>query len=334
MIRFGNGCSLATLLIAILALTAGGLVYGKKLYKFRDETGTWHFSDTPPDTDQPVEVKQLRVTEMARKVFVRARGARNRPILHIINSYSGPVEVEIDLSGARNVTTEPPLPARFVVPAVSDVPSVRLLAMQQGVRWSGTYSYRSVPGDPKAKHQPPNPYLPPIPPGRSFMISQGFHGKFTHHHPQSEYAVDIATPEGTEIHAARAGVVMDVANDFIAGGTEDKYASRANLVRIVHDDGTMAIYGHLKLESARVLPGMRVAAGQVIAESGNTGYSSGPHLHFAVQRNAGMALKSIPFTFEANGGRGVVPKQGMTLEVKNPDPTTSSAGAMKGRSIQ
>ena len=59
----------------------------------------------------------------------------------------------------------------------------------------------------------------------------------------------------------------------------------------------MAIYAHLMLESVQVLPGQRVSAGQVIGFSGDTGYSSGPHLHFAVQQNLGMAIASIPFTF-------------------------------------
>ena len=49
--------------------------------------------------------------------------------------------------------------------------------------------------------------------------------------------------------------------------------------------------------SVAVREGQRVATGHLLARSGNTGNSTGPHLHFVVQRNVGLAVESIPFNF-------------------------------------
>jgi murein DD-endopeptidase MepM/ murein hydrolase activator NlpD len=117
-------------------------------------------------------------------------------------------------------------------------------------------------------------------------------------------------PVGTAVHAARAGRVMDVEEDFNRGGMDlEKFADKANRVRILHDDGTMAVYAHLDLASVSVRPGARVRAGQRIARSGNTGFSSGPHLHFVIQQNVGMKLISLPFKFQTAQGDPQVPQE-------------------------
>lgn len=100
-------------------------------------------------------------------------------------------------------------------------------------------------------------------------------------------------PIGTPIVAARGGVVVSLENRQ-SGRTGNP---SGNFVRILHDDGTMGVYLHLQQGSVRVREGQRVTQGQPIARSGNTGNSTGPHLHFVIQRNVGMALESIPFAF-------------------------------------
>ena len=102
---------------------------------------------------------------------------------------------------------------------------------------------------------------------------------------------------------------MDVEEDFNHGGTNlEEFGDKANHVRILHDDGTMALYAHLDLASVIVRPGARVRAGQKIARSGNTGFSSGPHLHFAIQQNVGMKLISVPFRFQSGRRRPLEPE--------------------------
>ena len=68
-------------------------------------------------------------------------------------------------------------------------------------------------------------------------------------------------------------------------------------MRILHDDGTMGVYLHLMRGSVMAQVGQRAELGSLIARSGNTGNSTGAHLHFVVQRNVGLALESIPFDF-------------------------------------
>ena len=67
------------------------------------------------------------------------------------------------------------------------------------------------------------------------------------------------------------------------------------------------------MDSIRVRPGQRVARGEYIASSGNTGFTSGPHLHFVVMRNAGMRSVSVPVTFAGPGLSDVLPRTGSML---------------------
>jgi murein DD-endopeptidase MepM/ murein hydrolase activator NlpD len=157
-------------------------------------------------------------------------------------------------------------------------------------------------------------YLPPIAPDASFQISRAFGGSFRHTDEQDKYAVDIAMPIGTPVYAARAGLAMEVDNDFYKGGIGETYSSKTNSIRILHDDGSMAIYAHLEKDRAQVYPGLKVAAGQLIGYSGNTGLTSGPHLHFAIQTNKGMTLVSVTFAFLNSMGQAEEPAAGTRLK--------------------
>jgi murein DD-endopeptidase MepM/ murein hydrolase activator NlpD len=84
--------------------------------------------------------------------------------------------------------------------------------------------------------------------------------------------IDIAIPQGTPVYAASEGVV--------AGARPN--GGYGNWVRIDHGDGVATVYGHLSRFAPRIKPGTRVARGELIAFSGNTGRSTGPHLHFEV----------------------------------------------------
>ena len=141
-----------------------------------------------------------------------------------------------------------------------------------------------------------------------FRVTQGWNGKFTHNGPKSRYAIDVSMPVGTPIVAVKAGRVLDMKMDSTRGGPSREFRPFANFIRIGHDDGTMNIYVHLSGKTERVQPGDRVAKGQVIALSGNTGYTTGPHLHFALQANTVDGIRSIKYKF-----KGVEPHSGSLI---------------------
>jgi murein DD-endopeptidase MepM/ murein hydrolase activator NlpD len=294
------------LLIFILLSFFSFNAVGQKLYKYQDEQGKWYFSDKPPNTVQKVEVRQMKVAPKQR-VWLLQSGEEQRPKFYIRNDYAGPVEVEVDFTEQENVRSTPELPRRFVVESGESDTLFEISGINELGSWKLGLEYRYIIGAPLPQYSSVTSYLPPIAPDASFQISQAFGGSFSHTDEQNKYAVDIVMPKSTPIYAARSGIVLEVDDDFYKGGINKAYSAEANSFRILHDDGSMAIYAHLKLEKAQVYPGLAVNAGQLIGYSGNSGFSSGPHLHFAVQINKGMELVSVPFTFINRMGQAEEP---------------------------
>lgn len=289
----------------------------KKLYKYQDDNGLWHFTDKKPQEGQDYESRQLKA-EPKRHVWLEKNSQSGNTSFSIRNTYKGPIEVEVKFAKHKNAMATPSLPRRFVVEPGSSETLFKVSGVNIYHSWQYTLEYSYMLGSPFAKHQADAVYYPPIAAGSRYLVSQSFGGEFSHQDEQNRYAVDIAMPIGTPVHAARGGIVMDVEDDFYKHGIEQAYKGRANSVRILHDDGSMAIYAHLALEKAQVYRGMQVTVGQMIAHSGNTGYSSGPHLHFAVQVNKGMSLSSVPFNFINSQGQLFTPQAGVWLHGVTP----------------
>lgn len=104
------------------------------------------------------------------------------------------------------------------------------------------------------------------------------------HFAHFRHAVDFLLQEGTEILAPKSGKVVDVKTDSKQGGPEPKYndIKYLNYMTLQHNNGEFSQFCHLKHKGAIVKIGEKVKAGQVIALSGNTGFTTAPHLHFQV----------------------------------------------------
>jgi murein DD-endopeptidase MepM/ murein hydrolase activator NlpD len=124
-------------------------------------------------------------------------------------------------------------------------------------------------------------------------LIQGFGGSETHL-GSMRYSLDFGMPQHTPVLAAREGTVLYVQDGFREGGADPRLLERANLVVVAHDDGTMASYGHLA-PGVAVRVGQRIAEGQLLGRSGQTGFAGQPHLHFHVGvRMLGEPGRTIP----------------------------------------
>lgn len=119
----------------------------------------------------------------------------------------------------------------------------------------------------------------PLPSGTMTTIRQGAFGKSSHHEPGNEYHWDFAVPLPTEVLAVAPGTVIAVWENGKGGGCDPKFAESMHHIKILHDDGTVAQYGHIK---SHVTVGEEVSEGQIIAETAWNGWICYTHLHFGV----------------------------------------------------
>ena len=124
-------------------------------------------------------------------------------------------------------------------------------------------------------------YELPFASGMTYQISQGYNGRFSH---KGVNAIDFAMDVGEKVYAARAGIVYRVVEKNSKSCQHSSCQEYNNYIMVYHDDGTFSEYSHLKYNGANVNVGDRVEAGDFIGYSGNTGWSSGPHLHFVVYK--------------------------------------------------
>ena len=281
----------------LLAAAATASAQAPRVYQWTGEDGVVHYSDHVGDDVQArakVAVVPVRVDPGA-LARLRIDDRDDGHQAWADNLLAGPIEVLLRAEDGRAPPSQPALPARATVAARAST----LVAHLGG--GSARLRLDAVPGDPRARPRDVE-YAWPLQTA-ALRVEQGWGGGFSHADAENRYAVDFATPVGTPVLAARDGVVMQLETAFEDGGLDSPdNGARANFVRILHDDGTMAVYAHLAPGGAGVGLGERVRRGQRIGTSGNTGFSGGPHLHFVLQANRGMRLEAIPFKMFGPGG--------------------------------
>ena len=179
---------------------------------------------------------------------------------------------EIAEAPAPTTSEEPPSleawDSPYVQKALSRIARHDELAMELA---ASTQTYQAAAADDKVldnvdnaevvtpdHHEGTQTYELPFLPGFGALVIQGNNGSYTH---RGKNAMDFAMRVGSPICAAREGVVVASVEIHGAEGTSDK----ANYVRLLHADGSVAYYGHLQHGGSLVHMGDEVGAGDVIA---------------------------------------------------------------------
>lgn len=218
------------------------------------------------------------------------------------NRGPAPISLQIVLTAEENISSDQSFPLFVVIRPTSDTTVATIRASNPGRSLRFSTQTRFHPGNFRAIHEPGTIYRLPFEEGRSFVISQAPGGPLaTHNSPDSEQAIDFTMPENTPIVAARSGVVITAEGTNRFGSQDKTMLGMANHVRILHADDSIATYAHLAPRGVLVGVGQRIEAGTLIGYSGSTGYSSGPHLHFAVhqllRKGDGFESISVPIRF-------------------------------------
>lgn len=111
-------------------------------------------------------------------------------------------------------------------------------------------------------------------------------------HKSPHSGIDLAMGEGTPLRSIQDGIVKHVLD------CGDKNVGKGVIIQ--HEDGTQAIYGHLS--QINVKEGAALHQGDMFVLSGNTGHSTGPHLHFGIKNADGSLLDPTPYVDANNAG--------------------------------
>lgn len=112
--------------------------------------------------------------------------------------------------------------------------------------------------------------------------------------------IDISGKEGvTNVIASKSGKVVKINNGCIPGN-DSCGSGYGNYIKISHEDGNYTLYAHLHNNSIRVKENDEVSQGQVIAKVGNSGRSTGPHLHFEVRTDASTRTDPLNYVDPKN----------------------------------
>lgn len=245
--------------------------------------------------------KSFTDTFVAPKPRLEISYDKNSQRLSVNNHEPGPYTMTFRFPTFENTAIDCDNPCtRVVYPGKHDVLQYRKINSQ--LPWHHRYHYDYRRGDYRTKVNLKQVYQLPYAKGANYKMGQAYNGDFTHT-GDSRYALDFALPLGTPIHAARGGLVIWTVDQFTQAGVSPEFKGKDNRIEILHNDGSVALYGHLQRKGVKVKAGQQVISGQFLGYSGHTGFSGAPHLHFQVAHPVnGERTLTVPTLFQTSKG--------------------------------
>lgn len=313
MLRF-----IILIFIITFGIIASVSISASELYRYQDESGRWVFGDEKSLSNSSAtirsNVEKIVITDQRVKVakpelvYVREELSDGKPVIkwQLVNPLPVAIQHWLSVKGDKGCFTSilaKPFETLLISPA--DFQREKTNAQLSATTKVEHYYLLGNPIE-----RPSTQIIaPPYNKNKRFLVSQGFNGQFSHTGQGNRYALDIAMPVGEQVLAVKAGIVADGRDDFSIGGATNYFLDKANHVTVMHADGSYAVYAHILYGSLAVAIGQEIEVGQVIGRIGNTGYSTGPHLHFVMRYNSGSGGYSVPFKFITNQG-AKTPKKG------------------------
>lgn len=238
-------------------------------------------------------------------------------IFYANNSEQVPYTVKINFQKMENLTAETGEKS-FIRTFPANASHYKVLELRKLKEDKGTsfdFNFLYAIGDPSLSIDEDYPYLLPYQHGKRIRVGQGNNGSGTH---RGINAIDFNLEIGDSVFAARSGLVIDVKEDSNTGGNDPKYEPYGNFIKVYHDDGTIGSYVHLVKDGSLVKKGDKIEKGEFIGISGNTGWSSGPHLHFMVTQNKNFQNITLPIKFLNYTGELFIPRESKSYYAYHP----------------
>jgi murein DD-endopeptidase MepM/ murein hydrolase activator NlpD len=233
-----------------------------QVYKYKDASGNWVFSDQQPEKEQDFSRLQYtspeKLTSRIKLYNIKGEGGYT---LYAKNTFYTPIEIGFTSPFNQDLISK-------VIPARGSI------ALLKSKTKAPKLNYHWALGDPTSAADDYQ-YLSPFSSPKGHRVTQGFNGKFSHTNEYNKYAVDIAMDVGTYLTAVRAGTVIWVKDDYHMSGTTNYFLDKANGIKVLHSDGTFSSYAHILMDTALVKEGGKVTLGDRLARSGSSGFSTG-----------------------------------------------------------